>query len=381
MQPADKIVIICPDEELIKDWKKAITEKAPNMVVQIYPDDTERESTEFVLAFRPPEKAFENYPHLKVIASMAAGINHIIDNHKLSENIIITKANDPLHKGDIADFVLALTLSYMRRFPVYFQQKQQSIWESHPYQRPEETTIGIMGIGSIGKTIGKLMLKNNFRVTGWSRSEKHIANIKTFHGDSQRTDFLKTANILICTLPLTEETSIGIMGIGSIGKTIGKLMLKNKFKVTGWSRSEKHIANIKTFHGDSQRTDFLKTADILICSLPLTDETEGILNTEVFDKLPKGAYLINIGRGQQLVEADLLTAIENGQLAGAALDVFRDEPLPKNHPFWKNEKIMITPHTAGNVHPESAVKKILHNYNAMKNGEELVDVVDFERGY
>ena len=115
--------------------------------------------------------------------------------------------------------------------------------------------------------------------------------------------------------------------------------------------------------------------------MPLTDETEGILNTEVFENLPKGAYLINIGRGQQLVEKDLLTAIENGQLAGAALDVFRDEPLPKNHPFWKNEKIMITPHTAGNVHPESAVKTILSNYKAMKNGEKLVDTVDMNRGY
>ncbi len=312
--PTDKIVIICSDAKLITDWKNALTESAPNIKVEIYPNDTEREKTEFVLTFRPPENAFENYPNLKVIASMAAGINHITDNHKLPENIIITKANDTLHKGDIADFVLALTLSYMRRLPVYFQQKQQAVWESHPYQRPEETTIGIMGIGSIGKTIGKLMLKNNF-------------------------------------------------------------------KVTGWSRSEKNIDHIKAFHGDDQRNDFLKTADILICSLPLTEETEGILNTKVFEKLPKGAYLINIGRGQQLVEEDLLTAIENGNLAGAALDVFRNEPLPKDHPFWKNEKIMITPHTAGNVHPESAVEKILLNYIAMKNGEELVDVVNVGRGY
>ena len=314
MPTTDKIVIICSDEKLIEAWKNAITEKAPNMAVEIYPHDTEREKTQFVLAFRAPENAFQHYPNLKVVASMAAGINHITDNHHLPENVIITKANDPIHQGDIADFVLALTLSYMKRLPVYFQQKTQEKWQAHSYQRPEETTIGIMGIGSIGLTIGKLMLKNDF-------------------------------------------------------------------KVTGWSRSEKHIDHIKTFHGNTQRIDFLKTADILICTLPLTNETEGILNTEAFDQLPKGAYLINIGRGKQLVEADLLTAIENGQLAGAALDVFRDEPLPKNHPFWKNEKIMITPHTAGNVHPESAVEKILHNYKAMKNGEELVDVVDVGRGY
>ena len=314
MPPVDKIVIICTVEKFIKTWKKVISENAPNITVEVYPNDTEREKTQFVLAFRAPEDAFENYPNLKVVASMSAGINHITEKHKLPKNVIVTKANDPKHKGDIAYFVLTLTLSYMRRLPVYMQQKEHAIWQPHPYQRPEETTIGIMGIGSIGQAVGKVMLKNNFKVTGWSRSEKHLDNIKTFHGAAQRNDFLKTADILICTLPLTKET-------------------------------------------------------------------EGILNTEVFDHLPKGAYLINIGRGKQLVEVDLSMAIANGHLAGAALDVLHEEPLPKGHPFWKNEKIMITPHTAGNVHPESAVKKILQNYKAMKNGEELVDVVDVGRGY
>ena len=314
MSQIDKIVIISSVEKLIESWKKAMAEIAPKITVEVYPNDTTREKTEFIIAFRAPENAFVNYPNLKVIASMAAGINHITENHEVPKDVIITKANNPQHKGDIADFVLALTLSYMRRLPIYLNQKNQELWESHPYQRPQETTIGIMGIGSIGQTIGKLMLRNDF-------------------------------------------------------------------KVIGWSRSEKHLDQIKSFYGESQRNDFLKTVDILICTLPLTDETEGILNTEVFENLPKGAYLINIGRGQQLVEKDLLTAIENGQLAGAALDVFRDEPLPKNHPFWKNEKIMITPHTAGNVHPESAVKTILSNYKAMKNGEKLVDTVDMNRGY
>ena len=314
MTSTDKIVIICSDERLRETWKDAITEKAPQISVEIYPDDTEREKTEFVLTFLPPENAFENYPNLKVIASMAAGTNHITKHHDLPENVIVTKANDPMHRGDIADFVLALTLSYMRRLPVYFHQKEHAIWQEHSYQRPEETTVGIMGIGSIGKTVGKLMLKNDFKVTGWSRSEKHIEHIQTFHGNTQRNDFLKTADILVCTLPLTKET-------------------------------------------------------------------RGILNTQVFDKMPKGSYLINIGRGKQLVEADLLKAIESRQLAGAALDVFSDEPLPKHHPFWKNEKIMITPHTAGNVHPESAVKKILRNYKAMKKNEKLVDTVNIKRGY
>lgn len=312
--PTDKIVIICSDEKTTANWKNAINHQAPQMIVEVYPNDTEREKTQFILTFLPPKHVFENYPNLKVIASMAAGINHITKNQTIPKHISITKVNDPMHHGDMADFVLALTLSYLRRLPVYFHQKNQQIWQEHSYQRPEETTVGIMGIGAIGTAVGKGMLKNGFKVTGWSRSEKHIDHITTFHGDSQRIDFLKTADILVCTLPLTKAT-------------------------------------------------------------------EDILNTEVFDNLPKGAYLINVGRGNQLVEADLLTAIDNGQLAGAALDVFHEEPLPKHHPFWKNEKIMITPHTAGSVRPESAVEKIISNYRAMKNGEKLVDVVDVGKGY
>lgn len=314
MTPREKIVIICPNEELTKSWKQAFEESAPDIEVQIYPDDTEREKTQFILTFQPPKDVFKEYPNLKVIASMAAGINHLTEANKIPKNVVVTKANDPMHKGDIAHFVLALALSQMRRLPLYMQQKTEANWEPHPYLRPEDTTVGIMGVGAIGQIIGKLMLKNDFKVTGWSRSKKHLEGIATFHGQKQK-------------------------GV------------------------------------------FLKTADILICALPLTEETENILNAEAFGQLPKEAYLINIGRGDQLVEEDLTNAIEKGHLSGAALDVFREEPLPKNHPFWKNKKIFITPHTAGNVHPESAVKKVIKNYKAMKNDEDLVDVVDLERGY
>lgn len=314
MDTTDKIVIICDHEKTVTDWRNAITQHAPNITVEVYPHDTEREKTQFVLVFHPPENTFRKFPNLKVIASMAAGINHITKNNKVPKNISVTKVNDPLHHADMANFVLALSLSYLRRLPDYFQQKTQALWETHDYQRPEEITIGIMGIGAIGKAVGKVMLKNDFKVTGWSRSKKDIDQIKTFHGKDQRNAFLETADILVCTLPLTKDT-------------------------------------------------------------------EGILNKEVFNKLPQDAYLINIGRGKQLVEADLLEAIDNGHLAGAALDVFHEEPLPKQHPFWNHKSIMITPHTAGSVSPESAVKKIIANYKAMKNGGKLVDVVDIGKGY
>src|SRR5699024_2914758 len=118
-----------------------------------------------------------------------------------------------------------------------------------------------------------------------------------------------------------------------------------------------------------------------VCVLPLTDETTGILNTSVFEQLPEGAYVINVGRGKELIDEDLIRAIDSGHLSGAALDVFQPEPLPKEHPFWEHPKIMITPHTAGNTHPFKAVKDVLYNYQAMKNDEPLMHTVNRKKGY
>lgn len=314
MKAKDKITIICPIKRFANEWADSIRKQVPEFEVQIYPDDSDRESVEFVMAFDPQPGAFAHFPNLKVVASMGAGVRAILTEPGLPENVTVTKIVQPMHQRDMADFVLALTLSHLRKLPVFFKQQQEKVWKHHSFQRPEETTVGIMGIGAIGRVIGELFVKNGF-------------------------------------------------------------------KVTGWSRTEKKIAGIQTFYGNDQRNEFLGTAQILVCILPLTDETTGILNKEVFARLPKGAYLINVARGGHLVEKDLLEALESGQLSGAALDVFSEEPLPAGHPFWAQEKIFITPHNAGNTHPEAAFKKVLQNYYALKNGGEFVDVVDRKRGY
>lgn len=314
MSAKQKVVIIGPEEKFITPWVKAFREKAPDFEVEVYPEDTQRQETEFILTFFPPENVFEKYPNLKVIASLGAGVRHITKQKNLPENVTITKANDPLHKSDMAFFTLGLVLNYTKGLMQYTQQKAEKKWQPQGYLRPQNTTVGIMGLGAIGQEIGKLFVKNSFKVTGWARSKKQLAGIQSFHGEDQKEAFLKTAQILICVLPLTRET-------------------------------------------------------------------EGILNAELFQKLPKKAYLINIGRGKELVEEDLEPAIANGQLSGAALDVFREEPLPREHSFWKNNKIMITPHTAGVTDPYSMLDTILKNYHAMKNNEKLVDVIDPSKGY
>lgn len=127
--------------------------------------------------------------------------------------------------------------------------------------------------------------------------------------------------------------------------------------------------------------DLLRGCEILVCLLPLTPQTQGILNAALFERLPDGACLVNAGRGAHLVDSDLLAALESGRIAGATLDVFHEEPLPATHPFWSHPAITVTPHIAAFTHPETAVARIVANIRRTEASLPPVDVVDRERGY
>jgi guanidinopropionase len=151
---------------------------------------------------------------------------------------------------------------------------------------------------------------------------------------------------------------IGILGMGPLGIAAAKLLGLVGFPVAGWSRGPKQVQDVEVCHGPSGLDDMARRSDMLVCILPLTAETAGILNRRLFDLLPEAASLINLGRGAHLVDEDLLQALDQGQLAGATLDVFRDEPLPTAHPFWAHPKILITPHVAGFPRPETAAEAV-----------------------
>ncbi|NIA71307.1 glyoxylate/hydroxypyruvate reductase A [Pelagibius litoralis] len=174
---------------------------------------------------------------------------------------------------------------------------------------------------------------------------------------------------------------IGVMGLGVLGRdALAKLALFG-FKLAGWSRTPKSLPGINCYHGEEGLRDLLAETDILVCLLPLTPETEGILCRAVFDQLPKGAAVVNVGRGGHLVEQDLLDALESGRLSGATLDVFREEPLPEDHPFWEHPKVFMTPHVASMTLPESACQAVVANIHRQEAGEPLRHVVDMARGY
>ena len=183
------------------------------------------------------------------------------------------------------------------------------------------------------------------------------------------------------TYPAPWDRTIGILGLGELGSAAAAKLVEFGFKVRGWSRSAKSLPNVQSFAGPEQLPSFLAGTEILVCLLPLTPETRGILNADLFSQLPRGASIINAARGGHLAEADLLAAMASGQVCAATLDVFATEPLPQDHPFWSTERLYITPHNASITEPRSAAWRIARQIEKFEAGEELENVVDRARGY
>jgi glyoxylate/hydroxypyruvate reductase A len=179
----------------------------------------------------------------------------------------------------------------------------------------------------------------------------------------------------------TAERRIGVMGLGSLGKPTAETLASVGFSVSGWTRAKRVDAkSVPCFVGENEQHDFLRQADILACMLPLTPQTRGIINTKLLSQLPKGAAIINVGRGPHIVEEDLLSALKS-HLSGATLDVFDQEPLPADHPYWRHPKIFVTPHVATIVNPSTAASQVAENLRRLRTGQPLINLVDETRGY
>lgn len=177
------------------------------------------------------------------------------------------------------------------------------------------------------------------------------------------------------------ERRVGVLGLGSLGQAVLAQLVALGFDCAGWSRSRHTIDEVHCFAGESELPQFLERAEILVCLLPLTAQTRSFLNAELFARLPRGAALVHVGRGPQLVIADLLAALEDGHLAEAVLDVTDPEPLPPEHPLWLHERVRITPHIASLTQPATAALVVLDNLRRYARGEVLVGLIDRQRGY
>ncbi|MBC7603747.1 MAG: glyoxylate/hydroxypyruvate reductase A, partial [Ramlibacter sp.] len=178
-----------------------------------------------------------------------------------------------------------------------------------------------------------------------------------------------------------DEYPVGVMGLGVLGTRVAQAVAHFDYPVAGWSRTPKEVAGVRGYVGDEQFKDFLRATRILVCLLPLTAQTRDIMNTKTLALLQPGGFVINVARGAHLVDDDLIALLDSGHLAGAALDVFRTEPLPEAHPFWTHPKITITPHTSARTLRDETIAQIARKMRAFERGEPIAGVVDRLRGY
>ncbi|MDG1858899.1 MAG: glyoxylate/hydroxypyruvate reductase A, partial [Emcibacteraceae bacterium] len=280
--------------------------------VRIYPDVGDKQEIECVIVWKHDEGVLNEYPNLKLIASYGAGVENILSDPALPEGVPITRFIDDTLSDQMAEYVLAGILNARLHLTYYREQQAATQWR------------------------GK--------------------------------DFIQGRNVTI-------------LGLGELGSTTAKLLHKNGYTVSGWSRSEKQIDGVTSYFGNEQLNTSIANADFVICLLPLTPATTHVLNKELFAAMKKGSYLINVGRGDHLHEEDLMNALYRQHLSGALLDVFSVEPLPDDHAFWRHPKIHMTPHISSPTDKAQVARQILDNYGRMKRAEPLINQVDPKKSY
>lgn len=301
-----------------QEWLAGIKQRLPQAEIREWQRGDERPA-DYALVWRPPHEMLANRRDLKAVFALGAGVDAILDQDRKHPGTL--PAGVPLLRLEdtgMAQQMQEYALSYVLRYFRRFDEYQAL------QQRQE-----------------------------WQPLDPHSL----------------------------DDFTIGILGAGVLGQSVARKLTEFGFSVRCWSRSAKQIDGVQSFAGEAQRAAFLDGVKLVINLLPNTPETVGILNRELFAQLSTGAYLINIARGAHLVEADLLAALEQGQLAAATLDVFAREPLPQDHPFWRHPRVTITPHIAAITLPQQAMDQIAANIRALEAGHAPAGVVDRQRGY
>lgn len=300
-------------------WMREMQHLDTSLDLRLWPDSGRIEDIDYALVWKPPPGELKKLPNLKAIFSLGAGVDHIYTDTDLPEDVPIVRVVDPNLTMRMSEYVMLHVLWHHRRQRIYEHFQTEAKWHGLKQPAASETRIGVMGLGELG---------------------------------------------------IDAATKLRMMG----------------FRVAGWSQSRKKLDGIDSFRGRGELKAFLNRTDILVCLLPLTDGTRGLLNAELFRELAKdghgdGPVLINAGRGELQVEDDILTALDNGDLYAATLDVFQREPLPASSALWSHPRVTVTPHNSAVSDPRAINGYILRQIKRHRTGEPLDNVIDRDKGY
>ena len=294
----------------------AFREVNPDIELRLGADLGRLEDIDVAVCWFPPHGQLAQLPSLKLVQSLAAGIDHLVADPGLPRRLPLCRVVDTTMAAGMKAYVTWAVVQQQRGMQAYVASSAASEWMEQPFVNPRRHRVGIAGLGHLGTACAAALATIGYPVRGWSRGAK--------------TDVPD---------------------------------------------------GVTAFHGAEQLDEFLSGCDTLVCLLPLTPQTHGFLNADLFAKLPRGAHLINVGRGDHLVEAELLPALDSGQLSSATLDAFSVEPLPPGHPFWGDPRILITPHIATRTDSLVIAQQTLANLASLQRGERPLYQVDLERGY
>lgn len=294
-------------------WTRLLAEKAPELPFRTWPETGDPAEIRYLAAWIPPDDVMAQYPNLELLFSVGAGVDQL-DLAKFPPELPIVRMIEPGLVDSMVEYVAMAVLALHRDLVPYIAQQREQSWK--PYR----------------------------------------------------------------IVPATERR-VGVLGLGMLGEACARKLAGFGFPVAGWSRSRHAVDGVESFAGAAELPNFLARSDILICLLPLTDETRGILGAELFAGLPRGAMLVNAGRGGHLDQDALLAALDSGQLSAAVLDVAVPEPLPAGHRIWSHPRVLLTPHIASRSRDEAAVDAVLENLRRHRAGEPLVGLIDRRRGY
>ena len=295
------------------EWARLFAERAPDIPFRLWPDIGNPADVRHLVAWVPPDDIATTFPNLELVFSVGAGVDQF-DTSKVPAHIPLVRMLEPGIAETMVEYVTMAVLALHRDLLHFINQQKQQVWREIRITPAKRRHVGVMGLGQLGQAV--------------------LARLKAFG-----------------------------------------------FPLSGWNRSPRQIEGVTCYAGADALPDFLAQVDILVCLLPLTDQTRGILNADLFACLPRGAGLVNVGRGPHLVESDFLAALDSGALSGAVLDVTDPEPLAVGHPFWSHPRILLTPHNASMTTPDTAVDFVLDVIARHRRGEELPGRVDRTRGY